>query len=168
MIAKYDIDPDVFYFDATLTTAQISALPTDVNRKNRTESKKKLKSSNFLCIGDEAQRIFKANHMGIDIEAGRYPRVLEHMERITKRERNVTHWSGLFYGRKQREDELFEKFHAELSALAGRCDFMNAAENVRDIFIMIMSESDFANASYRGRQKCRKKYTGLLYPMNGG
>ena len=35
-----------------------------------------------------------------------------------------------------------KKFHAELSALAGRCDFANAAENVRDIFIMNMRESD--------------------------
>ena len=54
----------------------------------------------------------------------------------------MTHERGLFYGRKQRETETFEKFHAELSALAGRCDFANAAENVRDIFIMNMWEPD--------------------------
>ena len=29
----------------------------------------------------------------------------------------------------EREDKPFENFHAELSALAGRCDFANAAEN---------------------------------------
>ena len=63
------------------------------------------------------------------------------MQNVFKRERNVTHERGLFYGRKQRENETFEKFHAELSALAGRCDFVNAAENVRDIFILNMRES---------------------------
>ena len=64
------------------------------------------------------------------------------MQNVFQRERNVTHERGLFYGRKQRENETFEKFQAELSALAGRCDFANAAENVRDIFIMNMRESD--------------------------
>ena len=64
------------------------------------------------------------------------------MQNVFKPERNVTHERGLFYGRKQRENETFEKFHAELSALVGRCDFSNAAENVRDIFIMNMRESD--------------------------
>ena len=64
------------------------------------------------------------------------------MQNVFQRERNVTHERGLFYGRKQRENKTFEKFHAELSALAGRCDFANAAENVRDIFIMNMRESD--------------------------
>ena len=74
-----------------------------------------------------------------DIKTERYPRVLDEMQNVFQRERNVTHERGLFYGRKQRENETFEKFHAELSALAGRCDFANAAENVRDIFIMNIS-----------------------------
>ena len=142
MIAKYDIDPDDFYFARTLNAAAIAALPGDVNGKNRTESEKKLKSNLYLCIGDEAQRIFKAGKPEVNIKTERYPRVLDEMENVFRRERNVTHERGLFYGRKQRENETFEKFHAELSALAGRCDFANAAENVRDIFIMNMRESD--------------------------
>ena len=64
------------------------------------------------------------------------------MEYVFQHEQNLTHERGLFYGRKQREKETFEKFHAELSALAGRCHFANAAENVRDIFIMNMRESE--------------------------
>ena len=64
------------------------------------------------------------------------------MQNVFQRERNVTHESRLFYGQKQRENETLEKLHAELSALAGRCDFANAAENIRDIFIMNMRESD--------------------------
>ena len=60
MIIKYDIDPDDFYFANTLNTAAITALPEEVNGKNRLDSEKKLKSNLYLCIGDEAQRIFKA------------------------------------------------------------------------------------------------------------
>ena len=67
---------------------------------------------------------------------------MDEIQNVFKRERNVTHERGFFYGRKQKENETFDKFHAELSALAGRCDFANAAENVRDIFIINMRESD--------------------------
>ena len=132
MIAKYDIDPDDFSFAQTLNAAAIAALPDEVNGKNRTESEKKLKSNLYLCIGDEGQKFFKARKPGVNIKKERYPRVLDEMENVFQRERNATHERGLFYGRKKRENETFEKFHAELSALAGRCDFANAAENVRD------------------------------------
>ena len=64
------------------------------------------------------------------------------MQNVFKRERNVTHERGLFYGRKQKENETFEKLHADLSARAGRCDVANAAENVGDFFIMKKRESD--------------------------
>ena len=60
MIAKYDIDLDDFHFARTLNAAAIAALPEEVNGKNRTEVEKKLKSNLYLCIGDKAQRIFKA------------------------------------------------------------------------------------------------------------
>ena len=123
MIAKYDIDPDDFYFASTLNAAAITALPEEVNGKNHLDSEKKLKSNLYLCIGDEAQRIFKARKPAVNIKTVQYPRVLDEMQNIFQRERNVTHERGLFYGRKQRENETFEKFHAELSALAGRCDY---------------------------------------------
>ena len=76
----------------------------------------------------------------MDIKSERYPRVVDHMERVYKKELNVTPERGLFYGRKQREHETFEKFHAELSALAALSDFTNAAENVRDILIRNLKE----------------------------
>ena len=47
-----------------------------------------------------------------------------------------------FMKESREENETFEKFHAELRALAGRCDFTNKAEIVCDIFIMNMRESD--------------------------
>ena len=131
--SKNDIDPDDFYFARTLNAAAIAALSEDVNGKNRIEAEKKLKSNLYLCIGDEAQMIFKARKPAVNVKTEKYPRVLDEMQNVFKRERNETH-GGLFYGRKQRENETLEKFHAELSALAGRYDFANAAENVRDIF----------------------------------
>ena len=176
MIAKYDIDPDDFYFANTLNAAAVTALPEEVNGKNRLDSEKKLKSNLYLCIGDEAQRIFKARKPTVNIKTVRYPRVLDEMQSVFQRERNVTHEQGLFYRRKQRETETFEKFHAELSALAGRCDFPNAAENVRDIFIMNMRESDCQRElsrstklpeevyrialSYERAERAYKSYTG--------
>ena len=89
------------------------------------------------------------------------------MQNVFQRERNVTHERGLFYGRKQRENETFEKFHAELSAPAGRCDFANASENVRDLFLMNMRESDCQKELSRSRklleelcERAYKSYTG--------
>ena len=88
----------------------------------------------------------------------------------------MIHGRGLFYGRKQRENETLEKFHAELSALAGKCDFTNAAENVRDFFFMNIRESDcqreFSRStklpeevyrialSYERDERAYKSYTG--------
>ena len=131
MIAKYD--PDDFYFARTLNAAAIAALPEELNGKNHTDAEKKLKSNLYRCIGDEAQRIFKARKPAVNVKTEPYPRVLDEMQNVFQRKRNVTHERGIFYGRKQRENGTFEKFHAELSALAGRCDFANAAENIRDI-----------------------------------
>ena len=42
MIAKYDIDPDDFYFARNLNAAAIAALPEEVNGKNRIDAEKKL------------------------------------------------------------------------------------------------------------------------------
>ena len=104
MIAKYDIDPDDFYFARTLNAAAIAALPEEVNGKNRIEAEKKLKSNLYICIGDEAQRTCKARIPAVNVKTERYPRVLDEMQNFFKRERNVTHERGLFYGRKQREN----------------------------------------------------------------
>ena len=85
MIAKYDIDPDDFYFASTLNAAAIGALSEEVNGKNRLESEKKLKSYLYLCIGDDAQRIFKARKPTVSIKTERYPRVLDEMQDVFQR-----------------------------------------------------------------------------------
>ena len=110
MIAKYDIDPDDFYFASTLNAAAITALPEEVNGKNRLDSEKKLKSNLYLCSGDDAQCIFKARKSTVNIKTERYPRVLDEMQNVFQPERNVTHERGFFYGRKQRENETFKNF----------------------------------------------------------
>ena len=103
MIRKNYIDPDDFYFANTLSAAAIAALPEEVNGKNRIEAEKKLKSNLYLCIGDEAQIISKARKPTVSIRTERYPRVLDEMQNVFRRERNVTYERGLFFGRKQRE-----------------------------------------------------------------
>ena len=75
---------------------------------------------------------------------------------------NVTHERGLFYGRKQSKNEMFKKFHAELSALAGRCNFANAAKNVRDFFIMNMRESDCQREFLRSTKLPKEVYSFAL------
>ena len=85
MIAKYDIDPDDFYFANTLNAAAVTELPEEVNGKNRLDSENKLKSNLYLCIGDEAQRIFKARKPTVNIKTVRYPRVLDEMQSVFQR-----------------------------------------------------------------------------------
>ena len=113
MIAKYDIDLHNFCFANTLDATAIAALPAEVNGKNRIDAEKKLNSNLYLCIGDEALRIFKAQKPAVSIKTEGYPRVLDEMQNVFKRKRNVTHERELFCGRKQRENENFEKMHAK-------------------------------------------------------
>ena len=68
MIAKYDIDPDGLYFDAALDETAIAG---DMNGNNRLEAEK-LKSNLYLCIGDEAQSIFKARKPAVSIKTERH------------------------------------------------------------------------------------------------
>ena len=84
MIAKYDINPDDFYFANTLDEAAIAALPGEVNGKNRIDAEKKLKSNLYLCFRDEAQRIFEARKPAVSIKTERYPRVPEEMQHVFK------------------------------------------------------------------------------------
>ena len=71
MIAKYDIDRDDFHFDYNVDATAIAALPGDVNGKNRLEEQKNLRSILYLCIEDEAQRIFKSRKAAVSIKTER-------------------------------------------------------------------------------------------------
>ena len=110
MIAKYHIDPNDFYFARTLNAAAIAALPEEVNGKNRIDAEKQLNPNLYLCIGDEAQRIFKARKPAVNVKTERYPQVLDEMQNVFQRDRNVTHERGLFYGRNRRSTERSRNF----------------------------------------------------------
>ena len=70
----------------------------------------------------------------------RYPRVWDNMERVLKRDRNVTHERAYTTDGSNVNLKYLKK--SMPNALAGRCDFTNAAENVRDMLIMNMRDSD--------------------------
>ena len=86
------------------------------------------------------------------------------MQNAFKRERNVKHERGLVYGRKQRDNEMFEKFHVELSAIDGRCDFANTSEKILDIFIINVRKSDCQRELSRTTKPLEEVYrVALLY-----
>ena len=109
IVAKNNIDPDDIYFDAMLTPAQVTALPANLSEKKPEGIGEKLKSNLYLFIGDEAQRIFKAIQPVLAIKTERCPRVLNHMEHVFKRERNIAYKRGLFYRCEQRKNNFFLK-----------------------------------------------------------
>ena len=108
-----------------------------------------------LCIGDAVQRIFKARRPPVTIKIQQYPKLMDEMQNLFKRERNVTHERGLFCGRKQKENATFEKFHSELSALAGRCNFATQLKTFA-IFLSWTCESLIVTEIYRSPQNHRK------------
>ena len=70
MIAKYDIDPDDFYFASTLNAAAITALPEEVNGKNRLDSEKKLNL--IYIIESETRRNGYSKHVNRRLTLKRY------------------------------------------------------------------------------------------------
>ena len=58
----------IFSFDNTLDASAIAALLEEIIGKNRIDAEKKLKSKLHLCIGDKAQRIFKASKPAVSIK----------------------------------------------------------------------------------------------------
>ena len=78
---------------------------------------------------------------GIKVRTERYLRSLDEMKSVFKRERMSRMNEGCLW-RKTAGAKTFEKFHLELSALPGQCDFTNARQNIQDVFIMKMRETD--------------------------
>ena len=74
MITKSRMDLDDFYFANTLDETAITALPGKINEKKSDKTEKKSKSNLYLCIGDEARRIFKARKPAVSIKTERYQR----------------------------------------------------------------------------------------------
>ena len=143
VIAKHSFNPTAFYFDRTLTAAQITDLPEEVNGKNRLEAEQTLISNLYLCLGERGQDELHNRKPHLDLATTRYPRVLDEFEIVFRKERNETFETYQLLSRKQRDGETLEEFHSVLSGLAARCS-LGALERraLRDVFIVNMSNKE--------------------------
>ena len=76
MVAKHSINPKSYYYATTLTAAQVTALPEEVDGKNRLESEQVLISSFYLCLGEKGQDELHKRRPHLDLSTVRYPRML--------------------------------------------------------------------------------------------
>ena len=91
MVAKHSINPKDYYFADTLTATQITALPEEVDGKNRLPSEQTLISNLYLCLGERGREEFHKRRPHLELGDSRYPRVLDAMEGEFKKERNETY-----------------------------------------------------------------------------
>ena len=143
VIAKHSFNPTAFYFDRTLTAAQITDLSEEVNGKNRLEAEQTLISNLYLCLGERGQDELHNRKPHLDLATTRYPRVLDEFENVFRKERNETFETYQLLSRKQRDGETLEEFHSVLIGLAARCS-LGALERrvLRDVFIVNMSNKE--------------------------
>ena len=137
MVAKHSINPKNFYYASTLTAAQVTASPEEVDGKNRLASEQTLISNLYLCLGEKGQDELHKRKPHLDLSTTRYSRVLDTIETEFKKERNETYETFQLLARKQQIGESLEQFHSVLSGLAARCNFGTLeARILRDVFIV--------------------------------
>ena len=90
MMAKHELLSSDYYFSATLTETQITALG-DVGGKPMKEEERTLISTLYLCPGHEEQWALHNQQPHLDVETIRYPQFLELCVAIFKKERNDTY-----------------------------------------------------------------------------
>ena len=143
MVAKHSINPKNYYYAATLTAAQITALPEEVDGKNRLESEQVLISNLYLCLGEKGQDELHKRRPHLDLSTVRYPRMIDVLETEFKKERNETYEKFHLLSRKQFFNENLEQFHSVLSGLAARCNFGKLEDRIlRDVFIVNMNNRE--------------------------
>ena len=143
MVAKHSLNPKNFYYADTLSAAQVTALPEEVDGKNRLESEQVLISNLYLCLGEKGQDELHKRRPHLDLSAIRYPRMLDALETEFKKERNETYETYQLLSRKQFINESLEQFHSVLSGLAARCNFGTLEDRIlRDVFIVNMNNRD--------------------------
>ena len=91
MVAKHSLNPMNFYFAATLTEAQITDLPEEVDGNNRRVSEQVLISNLYLCLGEKGQDELHKRRPHLDLQTIRYPRMIDALEMEFKKERNETY-----------------------------------------------------------------------------
>ena len=98
---KHSINPKNYYYAATLTAAQVTALPEEVDGKNRLESEQVLISKLHFCLGEKGQDELHKRRPHLDLSTVRYPRMIDVLETEFKNERNETYEIYQHLSRKQ-------------------------------------------------------------------
>ena len=80
MVAKHSINPRNFYYASTLTAAQVTALPEEVDGKDRMTSEQPLISNLYLCLGENGQDELHKRRPHLDLSTTRYSRILDAIE----------------------------------------------------------------------------------------
>ena len=73
MAAKHGINPKFFYVDGSITATQITALPEEVDVKNRLTCKQTFISNRYMCLGEKGQEEFHKRRPHKDLGATHYP-----------------------------------------------------------------------------------------------
>ena len=120
MVAKHSLNSRNFYYASTLTAAQVTALPEEVDGRDRMASEKILISNLYLCLGEKGHDELHKRRPHLDLSTTRYSRVLDTIEAEFKKERNETYETFQLLARKQQIGESLEQFHSVLSGLAAR------------------------------------------------
>ena len=159
MVAKHSINPTNFYYASTLTAAQVTALPEEVDGKDRMTSEQTLISNLYLCLGEKGQDELHKRRPHLDLSTTRYSKVLDAIETEFKKERNEVYEKFQLLARKQYIEESLEQFHSVLSGLAARCNF-GALETriLRDVFIVNMNNREAQNELCRSTKTPEEVY----------
>ena len=159
LVAKHTINPRNYYYAATLTAAQVTALPEEVDGKNRLESEQILISNLYLCLEEKGQDELHKRRPHLDLSTVRYPRMLDILETEFKKERNETYETFQLLSRKQFINESLEQFHSVLSGLAARCNFGTLEDRIlRDVFIVNMNNREAQKELWRSTKTPEKVY----------
>ena len=151
--------PENYYYASSLTAAQVTALPEEVDGKNRLASEQILISNLYLCLREKGQDELHKMRPHLDLTTTRYPRVLDAMEGEFKKE-----WNGMYevfqlLSCKQRIGESLEQFHSVHSRLAARCAFGTLESKIlRDIFIVKMTNREAQNELCRATKTPEEAY----------
>ena len=158
MVAKHSINPKNFYYASTLTTAQIAALPDEVDVKDRLVAEQTLISNLYLCLRYKGQDEFHRRPR-LDLSTTRYARVIDALETEFKKERNETYETFQLLARKQQIGESLEQFHSVLSGLTARCN-IGALETriLRDVFIVNLNNTEAQNELCRSTKTAEEVY----------
>ena len=159
VVAKHSINPRNFNYASTLTAAQVTALPEEVDGKDRLTAEQTLISNLYLCLGKKGQDELHKRKPHLDLSTTRYSRVLDAIEIEFKKERNETYETFQLLARKQHIGESLEQFHSVLSGLAARCNFGALEIRIlRDVFIVNMNNREAQNELCRSTKTPEEVY----------